>query len=70
MAVQKSKKSKAKKNTRRKANTKFNIPTLSVDQETGETHIRHFITNSGYYKGKQIIQKTKKKQKENKQNIE
>ena len=59
MAVQKSKKSKSKRNIRRNANTRFKIPTLSTDQETGEKHIRHFITTSGYYKGKQILIKKK-----------
>jgi len=63
MAVQKSKKTKSKRNKRRSANTVFKVPTLSIDQETGETHLRHFMTKSGYYKGKQIIKKTKKKTK-------
>lgn len=61
MAVQKSRKTKSKRDKRRHANTTFKIPTLSVDQETGETHLRHFLTKSGYYKGKQIIKKIKKK---------
>ena len=59
MAVQKKKKSKSKKNKRRHANSKFKIPTLSTDKETGETHLRHFITKSGYYKGKLVIKKKK-----------
>lgn len=61
MAVQKSRKSKSKKNKRRKANTVFIAPTLSKDKETGEIHIRHFVTKSGYYKGKQVIKKENKK---------
>lgn len=66
MAVQKSRKSKSKRNKRRSANTIFNIPTLSKDKETGEVHIRHFITKNGYYKGKQIIKKkTLKKNEKN-----
>jgi len=67
MAVQKSKKSKSKRNKRRSSNTQFKIPTLSIDKETGETHIRHFITKNGYYKGKQIIKNTKKKKKKSEQ---
>ncbi|HIH2762990.1 MAG TPA: 50S ribosomal protein L32 [Candidatus Azoamicus sp.] len=61
MAVQKSRKSKAKRNTRRSANTIFIPPTLSKDKETGETHIRHFMTKTGYYKGKLLVKKEKKK---------
>lgn len=61
MAVQKSRKSKSKRNKRRSANTIFTPSTLSKDIETGETHIRHFLTKDGYYKGKQIIKKKLKK---------
>ena len=57
MAVQKNKKSKSKRNKRRNATIKFKIPALAVDKETGETHMRHFVTKDGYYKGKQIIKK-------------
>jgi len=32
-------------------------PTLSVDQQTGETHLRHCITPDGFYRGKRIIDK-------------
>jgi len=65
MAVPKRKKSKSKRNKRRNSNTLFKMPTLSIDQETGETHLRHFITNSGYYRGKQIIKKIKKDKSKN-----
>lgn len=61
MAVQKSRKSKSKRNKRRSANTIFIPPTLSKDKETGETHMRHFMTKTGYYKGNLIIKKEKKK---------
>lgn len=67
MAVQKSRKSKSKRNSRRSANSVFFLPTLSLDKETGEFHIRHFITKSGYYKGKQVFKKIRiKKDKKNK----
>jgi len=67
MAVQKSKKSRSKRNMRRNSRNKFLIPTLMVDKESGETHIRHFMTKDGYYKGKQIIKRVKK-EKKNKNN--
>lgn len=61
MAVQKSKKSKSKRNHRKSSNMKFKQPTISMDKETGEVHLRHFITKSGYYKGKNIIKIKNKK---------
>ncbi|HIH2763643.1 MAG TPA: 50S ribosomal protein L32 [Candidatus Azoamicus sp.] len=57
MAVQKSRKSKSKRNMRRSSNSVFVLPTMSLDKETGEFHLRHFITKSGYYKGKQVFKK-------------
>ena len=29
--------------------------TLSVDQTTGELHRRHHITETGFYRGKQVV---------------
>jgi len=66
MAVQKSKKSRSKRDKRRNANTVFKIPTVSKDKETGEMHLRHFITETGFYKGKKIINIIKKKKKNKK----
>ena len=63
MAVQKSKKSRAKRNTKRSANIKFIYSSLSIDKETGEVHKRHNVTKNGYYKGIQVI-KTKKQKKQ------
>lgn len=54
MAVQKSKKSRSRRGMRR-ANTHMQQAVLSVDPFTGETHRRHHITASGYYRGKQVI---------------
>ena len=56
MAVQKSRKSRAKRDSRR-GHDKVYFPKLSIDNETGETHRRHHITKMGYYLGKQVIQK-------------
>lgn len=60
MAVQKSKKSRAKRNIRRSANTLVRLACLSTNKYTNEVHIRHFITKSGFYKDKQIILKKNK----------
>ncbi len=58
MAVQKSRKTPAKRGMRRSHNALTN-PTLSEDQETGEIHLRHHITADGYYRGKKVINTTK-----------
>jgi large subunit ribosomal protein L32 len=57
MAVQKSKKSRARRGTRRSHNALTN-PTLAIDATTGETHLRHHITPDGYYKGRKILEDT------------
>jgi large subunit ribosomal protein L32 len=54
MAVQKSKKSRSRRGHRR-AHDALTNPALSIDSTTGETHRRHHITASGYYRGKQVI---------------
>jgi large subunit ribosomal protein L32 len=33
---------------------------LSVDAATGETHRRHHVSPDGYYKGRQVIDKSVK----------
>lgn len=55
MAVQKSKKSRAKRGTRR-AHDSLSNPTISEDPLTGAKHLRHHMTPDGYYKGRQVIQ--------------
>ena len=54
MAVQKSKKSRAKRGMRR-SHDALTASCLSVDQTTGETHLRHHITPEGYYRGRKVI---------------
>jgi large subunit ribosomal protein L32 len=56
MAVQKSKKSRARRGMRRSHDALTN-ENLSVDQTTGETHRRHHMTADGYYKGVKVINK-------------
>jgi large subunit ribosomal protein L32 len=29
---------------------------LSVEQETGETHIRHHVSADGFYRGRKVIE--------------
>lgn len=53
MAVQKSKKSRSRRDQRR-AHDGLKRPTLSVDGTTGETHRRHQMTAKGFYKGRKV----------------
>lgn len=54
MAVQKNKKSRSRRDMRR-SHDAIAAPTLSVDSVTGETHLRHHMTEDGYYRGRQIL---------------
>lgn len=54
MAVQKSKKSRSRRGMRR-AHQALSTPTLSEEPMTGETHLRHHISESGYYRGRQVL---------------
>ena len=42
----------------RRAHDGLTKPTLSIDAATGETHRRHHISPEGYYKGRQVIDKS------------
>jgi large subunit ribosomal protein L32 len=55
MAVQKSRKTPARRGMRR-SHDKLGGPTLSVDPTSGETHLRHRVTADGFYRGKQVIE--------------
>jgi len=54
MAVQKSKKSRSRRDMRRSHDALGN-PTLSEVVTTGETHLRHHVSADGFYRGKQVI---------------
>ncbi len=56
MAVQKSRKTRSKRDMRR-AHDALTTAALSVDSTTGETHLRHHVTPDGYYRGRQVIVK-------------
>ena len=59
MAVQQNKKSRSKRDMRR-SHDSISAPTLSEDPVTGETHRRHRVTASGFYKGKNVLNLRKK----------
>jgi large subunit ribosomal protein L32 len=54
MAVPKSRKTPARRGTRR-SHDKLKNPALSVDPTSGETHLRHRVSPDGFYRGKQVV---------------
>jgi len=56
MAVQKSRKTPSKRGMHR-SHDGLSKPALSVDPQSGETHLRHRITPDGFYRGKRVIEK-------------
>ena len=56
MAVQKSRKTPSKRGMRR-SHDALTSASLSVDQTTGETHLRHHVTPDGYYRGRKVIER-------------
>ncbi|MDT0636164.1 50S ribosomal protein L32 [Spectribacter hydrogenoxidans] len=57
MAVQQNRKTRSKRGMRR-AHDALTNPTLSVDPTSGETHRRHHITKDGFYRGRQVVQRS------------
>jgi large subunit ribosomal protein L32 len=57
MAVQQNKKSPSKRGMHR-AHDFITAPATAVEPTTGEVHLRHHISPTGFYRGKKII-KTK-----------
>ena len=55
MAVQKSRKSPSRRGMRR-AHDALRGPTLTVDQTTGETPMRHHVSADGYYRGRKVFE--------------
>ena len=54
MAVQQTRKSRAKRDMRR-AHDFLAGATISVDSTSGEQHLRHRMTEKGFYRGRQVI---------------
>ena len=56
MPVQKSRKTPSTRGMRR-SHDGLTKPALSIDPQSGETHLRHRITPDGFYRGKRVIAK-------------
>ncbi len=54
MAVQQNHQSRSRRDKRR-THDALTARQLSVDATTGETHIRHHVTPSGYYRGVKVV---------------
>ena len=55
MAVQKSKKSSSRRNMRR-SHDNLSGQAIAIEPTTGETHLRHHVRPSGFYRGKKVIE--------------
>jgi len=53
MAVQQNKKSPSRRGMHR-AHDSLGRPPLAVEPTTGEVHLRHHVSPSGYYRGKKV----------------
>jgi large subunit ribosomal protein L32 len=57
MAVQQNKKSPSKRGMHRSHNA-LDVPGIAVEPTTGEIHLRHHISPTGFYRGRKVL-KTK-----------
>ncbi len=58
MAVQKSRKTPSRRGMHR-SHAALPAPALSVDRQSGETHLRHCITPDGFYRGRKVLDTAK-----------
>ncbi len=56
MPVQKSRKTPSKRGMHR-SHDRLTKPALSIDSQSGESHLRHCITPDGFYRGRRVIEK-------------
>jgi large subunit ribosomal protein L32 len=54
MAVQQNKKSPSRRGMHR-AHDHLTAPTIAIEPTTGETHLRHHISPTGFYRGKKVV---------------
>jgi large subunit ribosomal protein L32 len=54
MAVQQNKKSASKRGMHR-AHDSLRNPPLAVEPTTGEVHLRHHVSATGYYRGRKVL---------------
>jgi large subunit ribosomal protein L32 len=54
MAVQQNRKTPSRRGMHR-SHDALGTPALAVEPTTGETHLRHHISPTGYYRGKKVV---------------
>jgi large subunit ribosomal protein L32 len=54
MAVQQNKKSPSRRNMHR-SHDRLDAPAVAIEPTTGETHLRHHISPTGFYRGKKVV---------------
>ena len=54
MAVQKNRKTPSRRGMRR-SHDSLSGSTLSVESTTGETHLRHHVSEDGFYRGRKVV---------------
>ncbi|MEI7866732.1 MAG: 50S ribosomal protein L32 [Candidatus Methylumidiphilus sp.] len=54
MAVQQNRKTRSKRGMRR-AHDALTAKALSIEPNTGETHLRHHVSPDGFYRGRKVI---------------
>lgn len=54
MAVQKTKKSRSRRDMRR-SHDALSSAALSIEPASGEVHLRHNVSPDGYYRGRKVI---------------
>lgn len=54
MAVQQNKKSPSRRGMHR-SHDALGKPSLAIEPTTGETHLRHHISPTGVYRGRQVV---------------
>ena len=55
MAVHQNKKSPSRRNMRR-SHDKLSAPAIATEPTSGETHLRHHVSPTGFYRGKKVVQ--------------
>jgi large subunit ribosomal protein L32 len=54
MAVQQNKKSPSRRNMRR-SHDHLGAPAVAIEPTTGESHLRHHVSATGFYRGKKVV---------------
>jgi large subunit ribosomal protein L32 len=54
MAVQQNKKSPSKRGMHR-SHDRLSSPQLALEPTTGEVHLRHHVSPTGYYRGRKVV---------------